>query len=152
MTITAEMKRAAPDALYGCAKQSCADQKSVRASELWWYRAGFYCALCMDAMVYEAQQANPDHADDHLHHGPTLAKAIEYNSTLIEFAPEPVYPCTTHECAVEVSYPADMLSWFNDGFYCYECIEDATESAVAYEARHNGPSLAEVLKIPGVVE
>ena len=24
----------------------------------------------------------------------------------------------TAECAVEVSYPVEMLSWYHDGFYC----------------------------------
>ena len=38
MEITDEMRATVPEALYGCAKQSCADEKSVRASELWWYR------------------------------------------------------------------------------------------------------------------
>ena len=53
--ITDEMRATVPEALYGCATQSCADEKSVRASELWWYRDGFYCDLCIDWMKYAAR-------------------------------------------------------------------------------------------------
>ena len=126
-------------------------KKSVRADKLWWYRDGFYCDLCIDWMKYTARNDPVQHQ-----FGARLPQVLhnreEAAPELVAAIPEPVYPCTTHECAIEVSYPADMLSWFNDGFYCYECIEDATESKVAYEARHEGPSLAEVLKTPGVVE
>ena len=158
MEITDEMRETVPEALYGCAKQSCAEEKSVRSSKLWWYRDGFYCDLCIDWMKYTARNDSVQHQ-----FGARLPQVLhnreEAAPELVAAIPEPVYPCTTHECAIEVSYPANMLGWFDDGFYCEECIEgdapaldDTQESEDAYDARHNGPSLAEVLKTPGVVE
>ena len=69
-----------------------------------------------------------------------------------EAAPAPLYSCKNEYCAVEVSHPAEMLAWWNGGYYCAHCIEDGvigpddTEASEAvYLARHNGPSLAAVL-------
>ena len=39
MMVTDAMREAAPEPLYGCAARGCAEQKSVRAAELRWYRA-----------------------------------------------------------------------------------------------------------------
>ena len=73
-----------------------------------------------------------------------------------EAVPEALYSCKNPNCAVEVSYPAEMLAWWNGSFYCEHCIEDGvlgpddTEaSEAAYIARHDGPSLAAVLKPRG---
>ena len=133
--VTDAMRAAIPEPLYGCKTQSCAEDKSVRASELRWRKDGYYCGACVDGGVTLAawQQAWPSP-------GGALGDAM----------PKAVYPCACHECAVEVSYPANMLNWCRDGFYCEECIE-ADDIALGetpdaeYEARHDGPSLAEVL-------
>ena len=138
-----------PAPLYGCNSTGCAEQKSVRAAEMWWYRDGFYCETCIDGMKYEARLAPVQH-----HTGATLAKLLadgKRAGVTPRQAPDPVYPCAVHECAMEVSYPAAMLTWYRDGFYCYECInevapgpDDTPESEAKWDARHNGPSLAEV--------
>ena len=155
MTITDAMRTAAPAPLYGCAARGCAEQKSVRAGELRWYRDGWYCELCIDEMAYEARQVHPERPDDR-YTGPTLARLLadgKQAGVTPRQAPEPCYPCATHECAIEVSYPADMLAWFLNGFYCDECIINY-ESPLPdddYEDeyhRHPGPTLADVLKSP----
>lgn len=144
--MTPEMKAKAPAPLYGCKTQGCAEQKSVRATELRWRKDGYYCETCIDGMVAD---------DGDLHaHGATLAawQQARIGGALGDAMPEPCYPCACHECAVEVSYPADMLAWWRDGFYCDECINEESypgetpESEAEYEARHDGPSLAEVLR------
>ena len=61
--------------------------------------------------------------------------------------PEPVYPCACHDCAVEVSYSANMLAWCRDGFYCDECIGEM-DSERDDDEDHTvtiGPDLADVL-------
>ena len=148
--ITQAMRDAAPEPLYGCKARGCAEQKSVRAAELRWYQDGFYCELCIDGMAYAAMQAQPDRPDDrHPHTGATLAQ-IHVAGLVARNEPEPCYPCAIHECAIEVSYPADMLSWFQDGFYCEECIandeRDIPDAEDEDDERQNGPTLADVLK------
>ena len=142
--ITDAMREAVPAPLYGCATQGCAEQKSVRAAELRWYRAGFYCELCIDGM------AAADGDDLHVH-GATLAawqQARPSPGGALGYAmPEPCYPCACHECAVEVSYPADMLAWCRDGFYCDEYIGEM-DSERDDDEDHTvtiGPDLADVL-------
>ena len=154
--ITDAMREAAPAPLYGCATQGCAEQKSVRAVELRWYLSGFYCELCIDGMAYAARQAQPDRPDDR-HTGPTLAKLLadgKRAGVTPRQAPEPYYPCACHECAVEVSYPADMLAWCRDGFYCDECIGEM-DSERDDDEDHTvtiGPDLADVLaQVPAAV-
>ena len=118
MVVTDEMRATVPEALYGCAKQSCADEKSVRASELWWYRDGFYCDLCIDWMKYTARNDSVQHHRRSRGAAPSAGAPQSrgrQNPELVAAIPEPVYPCTTHECAIEVSYPANMLSWCRDG-------------------------------------
>ena len=72
-----------------------------------------------------------------------------------EATPAPLYGCRNADCAAEVSCPAEMLAWWNGGYYCAHCIEDGvcpddTEASEAvYHARHEGPSLADVLKPRG---
>ena len=67
--------------------------------------------------------------------------------------PAPSYPCAREGCADEHTYPADMLAWWRDGFYCDDCIDelapcpdDTEESEAEYDARHHGPALDEVLQ------
>ena len=154
MKITDAMREAAPAPLYGCATQGCAEQKSVRAAELRWYRDGFYCETCADGKLYDASLTQPFRRPNQPS-GATLAVLMHSarpGSALHDAIPEAVYSCACHECAVEVSYPADMLRWYDGAFYCYECIDemvpcpdDTPESEAEYDARHNGPSLAAVL-------
>ena len=62
-------------------------------------------------------------------------------------APAPLYPCACRDCAVEVSYPANMLAWCRDGFYCDECIGEM-DSERDDDEDHTvtiGPDLADVL-------
>ena len=75
--------------------------------------------------------------------------------------PEALYSCRTEHCATDVSYPAEMLTWWRDGFYCETCIDELaphqddilgdTEDERdeqwdrLWEERHDGPSLATVL-------
>ena len=50
--------------------------------------------------------------------------------------PEAVYGCANPDCAAEVSYPPDMLFWWDGppaGFYCNEEVQDPDDL---------GPSLA----------
>ena len=108
--MTPEMKAKAPAPLYGCHLIRCAEQKSVRATELRWRKDGYYCETCIDGMAAD---------DGDLHaHGATLAawQQARIGGALGDAMPEPCYPCACHECAVEVSYPAELLGWWRDGF------------------------------------
>ena len=146
--ITPEMKAKAPAPLYGCATQGCAEQKSVSATELRWRKDGYYCETCIDGMAAD---------DGDLHaHGATLAawQQARIGGALGDAMPEPYYPCAREGgCAIEQTYPVEMLAWWRDGFYCQDCVDelvpcpdDTEESEAEYEARHDGPSLAEVLR------
>ena len=61
--------------------------------------------------------------------------------------PNPVFGCAVKECAAEVTYPADMLFWWEGskllpaGFYCKE-----SEGCVPSDLHPKlGPSLEEVM-------
>ena len=80
---------------------------------------------------------------------------MKITDAMREAAPAPLYSCKNTYCAAVCSYHAEMLAWWNGGFYCEHCIEDGvigpddTEASEAVcLARHNGPTLADVLKPP----
>ena len=65
-----------------------------------------------------------------------------------EAAPAPLYGCACEDCAErQAYYPADMLRWCRDGFYCESCIEEVFYDIVTIDNDeiYNGPSLADVL-------
>ena len=81
---------------------------------------------------------------------------MKITDTMREAVPERLYSCANINCAIEHSYPVELLAWWRDGFYCQDCIDemvpcpdDTEESEAEYEARHDGPSLADVLKPRG---
>ena len=67
-----------------------------------------------------------------------------------EAAPAPLYPCKNEYCSLEHTFPADMLAWWRDGFYCDNCIDygpddEAPETEAEHQAKFDGPTLAAVL-------
>ena len=66
--------------------------------------------------------------------------------------PEAVYPCANTNCAVEVSWPPDLLYWWAGstgapaGFYCgFDCIEEILDPDDL------GPSLATEIQRRAVI-
>ena len=56
---------------------------------------------------------------------------VPIDAAMVDAIPEPVYSCADYDCALETSYPADMLRWFGGepdhdigpGYYCAYCLE-----------------------------
>ena len=65
MTVTAEMKRAAPDPVYGCKTSECATEISYPADMLYWHPrdACFYCEHCHDVACEDSDPAWNDDDD-----------------------------------------------------------------------------------------
>ena len=85
-----------------------------------------------------------------------MSETMRITDAMREATPAPLYGCRNADCAAEVSCPAEMLAWWNGGYYCAHCIEDGvladdTEASEAvYLSRHDSPSLADVLKPPAM--
>ena len=73
---------------------------------------------------------------------------MEITAEMRSTVPEALYGCETFECATEISYPANLLSWHprDECFYCEGChINQSKENDPLYS---DCPSLAEVLAAP----
>ena len=72
MTITAEMKRSIPDALYSCETFECSSEVSYPASMLHWHPRDecFYCEGCHDG---ERIEEDPRWSDEAC---PSLAEVL----------------------------------------------------------------------------
>lgn len=146
MTITDEIRAAVPEPRYSCAVLSCSEQRSYPAAELRWLgRArGFYCALCRDYLIHQAQQVGEDISGSL---GRTLSEALSTGPRLPRVAdnmPEAIYACgcETGEC---YCFPPEDLTYWRGGFYSTECITAECGDEDDWETRFDGPSLAEVL-------
>ena len=71
-TITDEMRRAAPDALYPCETYGCAEERTYPADELHWHprHECFYCEGCHSG---EHEKGDPRWGDAEC---PTLAQVL----------------------------------------------------------------------------
>ena len=74
-----------------------------------------------------------------------MAEARE-RSVMDAELPQPVYGCAHEGCAEEVSYPPDMLRWYEGGeveagFYCESCIDNML---VGWDRRYRPSLQAEI--------
>ena len=60
--------------------------------------------------------------------------------------PEALYSCSDRGCAEEVSFPAPMLRWYKDGWYCDNGLDERLVTLDEPGDAMLGPTLAEELR------